>query len=625
MFLNPVQDPMRRFSQLSAKLAERFRFTDGTTREAEELFGSPLPQLPEGHLGSEGEEQLLVELHPSLQRFAREVIAYFYRTLTSKDPAILPPWASGTRADPYSRYFDLLSEILTNIIESERRQGLLNLFWLAHSKQVVQTINDFFDSSSIKAYVKYQMHPLLAGLYRGVLTSVWQRFRSLREETLSYNLGSDFNTALIDSIIDDQLPLTELDLSKLTVVELAGQILVEQNKRFRISFKEFKEIFAICRDRLREGIQRKEEPLLSLIRRFLPSTFHERNLEDERSMLRILFNPRILTYLFMDYGGVGQRIMANSTLKAGLARGRGWLDLLNAYLDFVQALRRTEMIGVLRDIITLIPPGLDEAELKRLFAEGKLYRFQESAEILNAARKVTILFADLRGFTRTSEGGVSEGELVSSLYRVFDPLVPIVKRCGGKIDKFTGDGAMVIYGATKLSRDDELNAIRTALSLQAMMEELRRSGRTRFQMGIAIHTGRAQVAHFIVDEKDMDVTVIGRNVNIAGRLSGSGDKAKEEEAYQDGLGGSYASQVVGPRKVWVDEKGVLYNTGIAVSQDTVDGLARVVPLEPLEDQGKVGYRFFDESLQKKILLEYVGDAKFKGIERSIPIYSVDIG
>lgn len=615
---------MRIFSDLPARLAELLRFTDGSLREAEELFGSPLPQVPEGHLGSDGEERLLVELHPPLQRSAREVVAYFYRTLTSKDPSAPPTLASGPGADPYSRYFYLLSEILTNIIEGERRQGLLNLFWLAHSKQVVETIHDFFAQSNIKTYVKYQMHPLLGGLYRGVLASVWQRFKSLKEETLSHNLGSDFNTALIDSIIDDQLPLTEVDLSKLTFVELASQILVEQNKRFRIGFKEFKEIFAICRDRLREGIQRKEEPLLSLVRRSLPSTFHERTLEDERSLLRILFNSRILTHLFMDYGAVGQRILANPTLRAGLERNRGWLDLLNAYLDFAQALKRTEMIGILRELITLIPPGLDHAEMKRLFAEGKLYRFQESAEILNAARKVTILFADLRGFTRTSEGGISEGELVSSLYQVFDPLVPIVKRCGGKIDKFTGDGAMVIYGATKLSKDDELNAVRTALSLQQTMEELRRSGRTRFQLGIAIHTGRAQVAHFIVDEKNMDTTVIGRNVNIAGRLSGSGDKTKENEEYQDGLSEPYGSPIVKPRKVWVDEQGVLYNTGIAVSQDTVDELGCVLPLEPLEDKGKAGYRFFDQSLQKKILLEYVGDAKFKGVERAIPIYNVDI-
>ena len=598
---------MKVFVDLPERLSALTRFTGGSRQEAEELFGSNL-QLPEGQVVG-GEELLVVELHSGLKRTAREVIASFYDTLTGKGPA--EPLRLG-RADPYGRYFQLLAEVLTNIIQGERRQGLLNLFWLAHSKEVAEVMADFFAPPAPKPYVKYQMHPLLSGLYRGVLTSVWQKFKSLMPEVLQYNLGSDFNTALIDSIIDDQLPLTELHPSQLNL----GEVLVEQNKRFHISFKEFTAIFSILRERLREGIRRKEEPLLSLIRRTFPTILPDRY-EDEKVLTKFASNSRIHNYLLLDYGELASKLLNNPVLKAEVGKGRGWLDLLSGYQDLVQALKRAELIGLLRGLIKLTAPGLDDAELKRQFVEGKLYRFRGSPEILNIARKVTILFADLRGFTKTSEGGISEGELTSALYQVFDPLTSIVKRYGGKIDKFTGDGAMVLFGATRLSQEDELNALRTALAIQKAIEELRKAGRTRFQMGISVHTGRVNIAHFIADERRMDTTVIGRNVNIAGRLSASGGKTKEKKEE----GGS-PEGVIGEQGVWVDEDGVLYNAGIAVSQDTVDELSKAVALEPLD--GKVGYRFYDEALKKNILLEYVGDVKFKGIGRAIPIYQASV-
>jgi len=217
---------------------------------------------------------------------------------------------------------------------------------------------------------------------------------------------------------------------------------------------------------------------------------------------------------------------------------------------------------------------------------------------------------------------VSERELTQHLYEVFDPLASIVERFNGKIDKFTGDGVMVTFGSARFSRQDELNALRTALALQDMMRALRAAGRTHFDMGISIHTGRAQVAHFIVDDRNMDHTVIGRNVNIAGRLSGSGKT--QASTFDDESWLDRPTQTVKPQAavqdVWVDEDGTLYNTGIVVSQDTVEEVVKVVDCKPLAAAGGGGQRFYDDVLRKNILLEYVGDAKFKGVGRSIAIY-----
>jgi class 3 adenylate cyclase len=426
----------------------------------------------------------------------------------------------------------------------------------------------------------------------------------------------------MDSIIDDQLPLTEVSLARLNL----AQVLVEHNKRFRLSFREFKEIYAACRERLREGLQRREPRLLEMLRRHLPSLRPDLY-DEEKGATKILFNSRIQGYLLADLSGLVGKLQANPLLKAEVVLGKSWSELLADYLDVLQAVKRSEVVDLVRQAVSVAGPEHSEAHRRGRFDEGRLYRFHPDGEVLSLARKITVIFADLRGFTRTSEGGVSERELTQHLYEVFDPLASIVEKFHGKIDKFTGDGVMITFGAAGITRQDELNALRTALALQAMMRRLRAVGRTHFEMGISVHTGRAQVAHFIVDDHTMDHTVIGRNVNIAGRLSGSGKTQTTAFDDEERIGAPQARpETAGgvARDVWVEEDGTLYNTGIVVSQDTVEEVVKLVDCQPLAGASGGGHRFFDDQLRKNVLLEYVGDAKFKGIGRSIAIYRLGL-
>ena len=598
------------------------RFIEGSTAELEELFGSPLPDLPEADSPAGESEALLVDIHPGLRTALREVVEFTYRSLVDRHAAGAGEAGSGALASgtgtPYNRFENALDAILTAILHQERRLGLLNLFWVAHSRDAAEVIHEFFNQPGIKIHVKYQMHPLLQGVYRNARNRALTRFKSQRRDKLRYNLGSRFNPRLMDCIIDDQLPLTEPSLARLNLT----QVLVEHNKRFRLTFREFKEIYAACRERLREGVQRREGKLLELVRRQLPSLRPELY-DDEKAATRILFNTRVLHYLLMDLGGLGARLLGSSTLKAEAVARKGWSELLLDYQDLLQAVKRSEAVDLVRQTIQIAGTQQDEQLRRERYDEGRLYRFHPEGEILNQARKVTVIFADLRGFTRTSEGGLSERELTQQLYEVFDPLASLVERYHGKIDKFTGDGVMITFGTARVAREDELNALRTALTLQDMMRALRAARRTRFEMGISVHTGRAQVAHFIVDERTMDHTVIGRNVNIAGRLSGSGKtqaSAFDDQAMTGAIQASVTPAMSAARDVWVDEDGTLYNTGIVVSQDTVEELIKVVKSQPLVEAGGGGHRYRDEVLGKNVLLEYVGDAKFKGIARSIAIY-----
>jgi len=615
---------MRRFFEKRTDLSPRY--VEGTPWELEELFGTPLPELPEGHFNAEQGEAILVDLHPSVRSAFRELVESAYRTLTARrgkdtggDASF---WSSaGSGASP-THFEDAFCALLISILERERRLGLFNLFWLAHSKDAADVIQEFFSQPGVKIDIKYQMYPLLQGSYRNTRNTVWATFKSQRRDKLRDNLGSRFNPRLMDCIIDDQLPLTEVSVARLN----PAQVLVDQNRRFRLTFRAFKEIYGASRERLRDGLQRKELRLLDLLRRTLPSIRLELY-DDEKSASKILFNTRVVTFLLGDVGEFGTRLLGNPVLKGEVGPGRRWSELVADYLDFLQAVKRSEVVDLIRQSIIIAGPSHSEGQSRQLFDEGRLYRFHPDSEILTSARKVTVIFADLRGFTRTSERGISERELTQQLYEVFDPLASIVERYHGKIDKFTGDGVMITFGTAHLSRQDELNALRTALALQGMMQALRAARRTRFEMGISVHTGRAQVAHFIVDDRTMDHTVIGRNVNIAGRLSGSGKSQAstfDEDSWKSASEAPTAVPQGGARDVWVDAEGTLYNTGIVVSQDTVEEVLKLTRCEPLSGVSGGGYGFFDDVLKRNVLLEYVGDAKFKGVGRSIAIYRLSL-
>ncbi len=593
------------------------RFLAGTGGEIEELFGSATPALPEGPAGATPAERFLVDLFPPVRKNLRELVEHIYRGLTAGSGESV--FGSGKDAGAFDQFEQVLEQVLGAVVEQERRLGLMNLFWLAHSKVVAEVLQEFFSQQGVKLNIKYQMHPFLAGVHRNPLERVWARFKHQNGNALRQNLGGDFNTALMDCVINDQLALTELCVSRLNF----QQVLVDNNKRFRLTFPEFRDVHAAFRERLREMLRRRDPRTAELLRRWLPDVRPD-GYEDERSMNRLLFNARAITYVLAELADGGE----------GAARGRGerssrrrWGDLVPDYLDLVEAVKRSEIVDLARQRVDVVGQLQAEAELRVRYEEGRLFRFYPDGEILKLSRKITVVFADLRGFTAASEGGISERELAQQLYAVFDPFASLVERNRGRIDKFTGDGAMITFGFSQVTPDDELNALRTAQAIQEMMARLRASGHTRFSMGISVHTGRAQVAHFVVDDRTMDRTVIGRNVNIAGRLSGSAKiqgGAASGEAVDVGEQ-PRADRAEARREVWVDETGILFNTGIVVSQDTVEEIVRLGKAEPWTHGLVHGYRVFDDLEKKNILLEYVGDAKFRGVGRSIAIYRLGAG
>jgi adenylate cyclase len=144
-------------------------------------------------------------------------------------------------------------------------------------------------------------------------------------------------------------------------------------------------------------------------------------------------------------------------------------------------------------------------------------------------KEVTILFADLVGFTTWSEKMPAE-ELAGMLTQFFTFASDAVFSQDGTIDKFIGDAVMAFFGAPIDKKDHAARAVSAAVTIREGVAEWNReraaAGQPEIAVRIAINTGEAIVGE-IGSERRVDYTVIGNAVNVAARMeefvAGAGD------------------------------------------------------------------------------------------------------
>ncbi|MEW5737695.1 MAG: adenylate/guanylate cyclase domain-containing protein [Myxococcota bacterium] len=131
--------------------------------------------------------------------------------------------------------------------------------------------------------------------------------------------------------------------------------------------------------------------------------------------------------------------------------------------------------------------------------------------------EITVLFADIRGFTNMSAHMRPE-EVVRFLNAFFAEAVDAVERHGGIVDKFIGDCVMGLWGAVGQREDHARNAITAAMELVERGARIRVQGEP-LQVGVGINTGQAVVGA-IGAQRRLDYTAIGATVNLSARLCG---------------------------------------------------------------------------------------------------------
>ncbi|HEV3398394.1 MAG TPA: adenylate/guanylate cyclase domain-containing protein [Actinomycetes bacterium] len=254
--------------------------------------------------------------------------------------------------------------------------------------------------------------------------------------------------------------------------------------------------------------------------------------------------------------GAGGRLVLPLTVKD---RPAGVLDVRRSEGAFADRDR-----WLLRALASQLSIGLENARLYRQL-DG-LFRQYMSPDVATAlladptqaalggeVAEVTVLFADLRGFTPFSERTTPD-RVVAMLNQYFGRAVPVLLANGGTVVQFVGDAVMALFNAPARQPDHALRAARAALGMQAAIEAVaeREPDWPRFRVGV--NTGPALIGN-IGSSEFRNFTAIGDTVNLAARL--------EQEVAEAG------QVVVGP-----------------TTQEAIKHLAIARPLDPIEVKGK---------------------------------------
>ena len=144
----------------------------------------------------------------------------------------------------------------------------------------------------------------------------------------------------------------------------------------------------------------------------------------------------------------------------------------------------------------------------------------DSVKLGGKRANVTVLFADIRGFTSISER-LSAEEVTKILNEYFTAIVPIIENHNGILNKFMGDAVLAVFGEPIKNEHHALDAIKCAdcmlRKVKVLQQKWLEEGKPKIEIGVGISTGEAFVGN-IGSEERLEYTVIGDTVNTASRI-----------------------------------------------------------------------------------------------------------
>jgi len=180
--------------------------------------------------------------------------------------------------------------------------------------------------------------------------------------------------------------------------------------------------------------------------------------------------------------------------------------LCSSFKEMVKGLKDKEKVrGVLNKVVS------------KQIAEEIL---KGSVKLGGEEKTVTILFADIRHFTKMTEN-MQPHEVIDLLNITMTKLSQAVDQCGGVIDKYVGDEVMALFGAPIEKEDSVLRSVVSAYIMRQKIEEWNeerlKSNLPRVDIGIGVHTGIVLVGNMGAENR-LNYTVLGANVNMASRV-----------------------------------------------------------------------------------------------------------
>ena len=251
-----------------------------------------------------------------------------------------------------------------------------------------------------------------------------------------------------------------------------------------------------------------------------------------------------------------QHAVVGHELRANLP-GRGSLDWTLNVAPLKDGNHTAQGLAIVLDDITEKKRLQGKYEVfKRMVPPAVINRLNPDTLLLGGTRKeVSIIFADIQGFTTLSET-LDPETLIKVLNRYVGTAAEAMLLHEGTVDKYVGDAVMAFFNAPDDQPDHPLRTVRAAIQMRDDIHELHKEMEPRFQLSfrIAVHLGEAVVG--LVGTQDrLDYTIIGDTVNTAKRLQ------------ENGM----------PGKVFLSDK----------FYERVKDIVRVKPLEPLQVKNRV--------------------------------------
>jgi adenylate cyclase len=195
-------------------------------------------------------------------------------------------------------------------------------------------------------------------------------------------------------------------------------------------------------------------------------------------------------------------------LLAALPTGLGYRSVEERRLKLAMEAERQQLMGIFERYVSADVAAEIWKNRDRIVLEGE-------------ERVVTVIFSDIRSFTATT-AGVPSQEVLAWLNRYLTVMSEVIKQNRGYLNKYIGDGIMVVFGAP-LSEgvgEDARRAVRCAVEMLARVDEWNANkapGDPPLKIGIGIHTGQVTAGNVGSPDR-LEYSVIGETVNLASRL-----------------------------------------------------------------------------------------------------------
>jgi adenylate cyclase len=230
---------------------------------------------------------------------------------------------------------------------------------------------------------------------------------------------------------------------------------------------------------------------------------------------------RTLTRPIEELVGHTQRIARGDYTVRNTSYRRDELGHLSrAFDDMSRGLEERDRVREERDRVLEARDRMRDLLNKTASPEVAAQLIRDGGVLVAQEREVTILFADLRGFTTLSES-LPPPELLALLNRYLNRMSIAIEAQGGVIDKFIGDAIMALFGAPVPQSDAADRAIAAARDMERALAtlntELAAEGRAPLAIGVGINTAHV-VAGYIGLHRRFNYSVIGDGVNVAARL-----------------------------------------------------------------------------------------------------------